>query len=121
MAAISATGKPSTALSRKAWRGSGVIDSSLRSDRRQAARLHIGLEIDTDRVPQAGEGAVQGDAGIDLGIEQRWVLDQHFERGRHIGVARRLGAGKRPRKPPQIRKMRRNRLGYRHALLTLWC
>ena len=77
---------------------------------RWGTRLDIGLEIDADRVPQTGEGPEQGNPRIDLRIEQRGVLDQHFKRGGDIGVAGSLVARKRAGKPPQVRKMRRNGL-----------
>ncbi len=113
--AASAGEKPSTAQSRNACRGRGVIDSSLRSTGVAGARRALRLEVDVNRVPQPDKGAIERDARIEGAVERLRILDQHFEGRRHIGVAGGLGAGKRAGEAPQIREMRRDRFGRRHS------
>ena len=110
MAAMSATGKPSTALRRKAWRGSGVIDSSLWSAGVGALVWISGLRLTPTEFHRPVKVRNRATLGSIFEFEQRGVLDQHFKRGGDIGIAGSLVARKRAGKPPQVRKMRRNGL-----------
>ena len=87
-------------------------------DRGRGAGRSLRLEIDADRVPQAEKGAIERDARIERIVEQRRILDQHFEGRRHVGVAGGLGAGQGAGEASKIRKVRRDRFRHRHAAST---
>ena len=56
-------------------------------------RHHVGILVDGHRVPDFREDTEQPGAGTLAFIQQVSVLQQGFQHGRHVGIARRLAAG----------------------------
>ena len=109
MKATSSSEKPSSDSSRNAWRGSGVMFDSRRSDGIGSGR-DIGVVVERHRIPDLGEQPEQSGARSMLLVEQRRVLQQGLQHGRHIGVAGGLISRQRPGIAPQQRQMFSNEL-----------
>ncbi len=109
MKATSSSEKPSSDSSRNAWRGSGVMLDSRRSDGSGSVATSL-LSLTDDRIPDLGEQPEQAGARAMALVEQRAVLQQGLQHGGHIGVAGRLVSGQRAGIAPQQRQMFSNDL-----------
>ena len=102
MKATSSSENPSSESSRKAWRGSGVILESRRSDG-SGKVVDVGIVVERDGIPDLREQPEQPGARSMLLIEQRRILKQSFQHGSDIGIARGLVSRQRAGIAPQQR------------------
>ena len=109
MKATSSSEKPSSDNSRKAWRGSGVMLDSRRSDGSGSGVTSL-LSLIDDRIPDLREQPEQAGARAVALVEQRGILQQRLQHRRDIGIARGLVSGQRTGIAPQQRQVFGNNL-----------
>ena len=101
--------KPSTAVSRKAWRERGAMRISRRpawAGLVQVAEI-ARLELGPGDAPDGMEHVIEGHARGHVGVERLVAARQRLKRDPHVLVAGGLVAGEGPRIAPDVGKVRR--------------